>query len=110
MSIAKDLEEDMEKMLKEKGINLELEGRLNAIIEVGRTFKSMNNGVFGPGGHCWNEKTGHYSKLQVMVDEKPKIIEYDGIILPDSIGNHTFVYDQKGRTLIYDPNNSRWYK
>jgi hypothetical protein len=94
-------------------------GVLEAIVEIGSSYREENNGVFGPGYSSWKIKTGEYTILSIASGEERTKITYTGIILPDSIGHDVEIfkeikYEQGLRcvtdnTQILDLTIKRWY-
>ena len=77
-------------------------GILESIVEIGATYIERSNGIMGPAGRGWKEKSGNYTKFNVKVTEREgenpviKHFVYDGIILPDSINNLVLISKGEG--------------
>lgn len=89
-------------------------GRLTKISEIGPLERHMIpvNPVFGPGSinSIRMEQFGSYTQFHVAHESETKEFQYNGTILPDSIGNLVEVYELKRRILVHDRDLQRWYK
>lgn len=87
-----------------------LEGVLVAITDIVPKMKRVNNGVLGPGGFSWDVQKGLYTEVVILDDKGEDIaLKYEGIVLPDTIGNRVEIYNDK-RVRIFDVDLNRWYK
>ncbi len=96
---------------KEPEPRLLFAGTLMEIPETGPNFSERYSGIYGPGGHSWNEEPGLYTMLSVKTDEgKNESVKYHGAVYPDSINNRVEVYRAGSRICVHDIDLMRWYR